>query len=117
MDVASGSYRGRCKHGRFLGEAPCIQCIQESIGAAPDFVPTGYVPRPVTKTAANDKQTGGAHYKKLAIEPWDYIAANRLGYFEGCVVKYVSRWKDKGGLQDLEKARHFLDKLIETQAK
>jgi exo-beta-1,3-glucanase (GH17 family) len=61
----------------------------------------------------NDIQHGGDHYKKQVIQPWDYIAANNLGYFEGNVVKYVSRWKDKGGVEDLRKARHYIDKLIE----
>ena len=60
-------------------------------------------------------QVGGTHYKSKAIQPWDYIAANELGYFEGNIVKYVSRWKDKGGLDDLRKARHYLDKLIELR--
>ena len=63
--------------------------------------------------AANDNQVSGTHYKHKDIQPWDYIAANKLGYFEGNVVKYVSRWKSKGGLEDLKKARHYLDKLIE----
>ena len=64
---------------------------------------------------ANQNQVGGTHYKSKAIQPWDYIAANELGYFEGNIVKYVSRWKDKGGLDDLRKARHYLDKLIELR--
>ena len=63
---------------------------------------------------ANEKQVGGAHYAVKAIQPWDYIIANDLGYLEGNVVKYVSRWKDKGGLQDLKKAQHYLQKLIEV---
>jgi len=63
---------------------------------------------------ANEVQVGGDHYKKNAIQPWDYIVSNDLGYLEGNVVKYVSRWKDKGGLQDLEKAKHYLDKLLEV---
>lgn len=63
---------------------------------------------------ANAVQVGGSHYKGKAIQPWDYIVANDLGYLEGNVIKYVSRWKDKNGVQDLEKARHYLDKLIET---
>lgn len=66
-------------------------------------------------TKANDTQVGGDHYKSKAIQPWDYVAANNIGYFEGCIIKYVSRWKDKGGVDDLRKARHFLDKLIEIQ--
>lgn len=64
--------------------------------------------------AANAVQVGGDHYKKNAIQPWDYIVSNDLGYLEGNVVKYVSRWKDKGGRQDLEKAKHYLDKLLEV---
>ncbi len=64
---------------------------------------------------ANQTQVSGTHYKSKAIQPWDYIAANELGYFEGNIVKYVSRWKDKGGLDDLRKARHYLDKLIELR--
>ena len=63
----------------------------------------------------NTQQVAGAHYKEKVIQPWDYIAANALGYFEGNVIKYVSRWRDKGGVEDLRKARHYLDKLIELE--
>ena len=62
---------------------------------------------------ANDIQIGGEHYK-IPIEPWDYIVANNIGYLEGNVIKYVSRYKSKNGLEDLKKARHYLDKLIEV---
>lgn len=62
-------------------------------------------------------QIGGKHYKKLAIQPVEYIHANGLGFFEGSVVKYVSRWRDKGGVADLEKAKHFIDLLIQLEAK
>jgi len=64
--------------------------------------------------SANEVQYGGGHYKDKPIQPWDYIVANELGYLEGNIVKYVSRWKDKGGVNDLRKARHYLDKLIEV---
>lgn len=63
---------------------------------------------------ANDVQVAGTHYKDKSIQPWDYIVANELGYLEGNIVKYVSRWKDKGGLDDLRKAHHYLAKLIEV---
>jgi hypothetical protein len=66
---------------------------------------------------ANEQQVGGAHYAVKAIQPWDYIIANDLGYLEGNVVKYVSRWKDKGGIEDLKKAQHYLQKLIEVTEK
>lgn len=68
-------------------------------------------------STANDVQVAGTHYKDKAIQPWDYIVANDLGYLEGNIVKYVSRWKDKGGVDDLRKAQHYLTKLIETQVK
>jgi hypothetical protein len=66
--------------------------------------------------SANDTQVGGNHYKKQAIEPWDYIASNGLGFFEGNIVKYVTRWRDKAGLEDLKKAQHYLAKLIEIES-
>jgi hypothetical protein len=60
-------------------------------------------------------QIGGDHYRSKAIQPVEYIHANGIGYFEGNVIKYVSRWRDKGGLSDLEKARHYLALLIEFE--
>ena len=63
---------------------------------------------------ADDTQVGGSHYKDKSIQPWDYIIANDLGYLEGNVVKYVSRWKNKNGVEDLKKAQHYLSKLIEV---
>lgn len=64
--------------------------------------------------SANERQVGGSHYAK-AIQHWDYVAANGLDYFQGQITKYVSRWRDKGGIQDLEKAAHFLQKYIEVE--
>lgn len=66
---------------------------------------------------ALEVQVGGAHYKKHAIQPVEYIHANGIGYFEGNVIKYVTRWRDKGGLADLEKARHYIDLLIELESR
>ena len=63
---------------------------------------------------ANEEQVGGRHYIEKAIQPWDYIIANKMGYLEGNIIKYVSRYKDKNGLEDLIKAAHYLDKLIEV---
>ena len=60
-------------------------------------------------------QVGGAHYHSKAIQPIEYIMANGLDFCEGNVVKYVTRHAAKGGLDDLEKARHYLDKLIEVE--
>ncbi len=64
---------------------------------------------------ASEIQIAGDHYRSKPIQPWDYIAANNIGFFEGNAIKYLSRWKDKGGVEDLRKARHYIDKLIELQ--
>lgn len=66
--------------------------------------------------SANDHQEGGSHYRGRAIQPWDYIVANNLGFLEGSIIKYVTRYQDKNGVEDLKKARHFLDKLIEVKS-
>lgn len=69
--------------------------------------PNPYPPR------ALDVQEGGDHYKALAIQPVEYIQRNGLGFCEGNVVKYVTRWRTKNGVEDLRKARHYIDLLIE----
>lgn len=71
------------------------------------------IPKDSPSTDANSRQVGGDHYKTGGEEHWDRV--NRLGldYFQGQITKYVERWKKKGGVQDLKKARHFLDKYIE----
>jgi len=63
---------------------------------------------------ANDRQVGGNHYG-AEIQHWDFALSNNLGYFEGQITKYVTRWRKKGGIADLEKAQHFLQKLIESE--
>ena len=67
------------------------------------------------KLTAKDKQVGGSHYKTLAIQPVEYIHRNDIGFCEGCAIKYLTRWKEKNLIQDLEKARHFIDLLIEME--
>jgi hypothetical protein len=64
--------------------------------------------------SANDYQEGGRHYIEKSIQPWDFIVGNNMGYLEGNIIKYVSRYKEKNGVQDLIKASHYLDKLIEV---
>lgn len=62
-------------------------------------------------------QVDGNHYKDQAIQPVEYIHANNIGYMEGNVIKYVSRWRKKNGIKDLEKAKHYIDLLIELEAR
>jgi hypothetical protein len=61
------------------------------------------------------KQVGGSHYKDKAIQPIEYIHANKMGFCEGNVVKYITRWKEKNGVADLEKAKHYIELLIELE--
>ena len=68
-------------------------------------------------TSALTEQQGGSHYKSLKIQPIEYIHANGIPFAEGSVIKYVTRWRDKGGIEDLKKARHFLDLLIELETR
>lgn len=99
------------KHKIATGYAYKLAKKQNAAATAELLGPPAYV---VMDTPVNSVQVGGDHYKKNPIQPWDYIVSNDLGYLEGNIVKYVSRWKDKGGRQDLEKARHYLDKLLEV---
>ena len=63
------------------------------------------------------EQVGGNHYCNLAIQPVEYITENKLSYLQGNVIKYVTRYKDKNGLQDLQKAKHYIELLIELEDK
>jgi len=67
--------------------------------------------------SAIDKQIGGDHYKGMAIQPIQYIQANKLSYIEGNIVKYISRWRDKNGIEDLLKIKHYVEFLIEEETK
>lgn len=68
---------------------------------------------------ANAVQYGGDHYMALGLQPWDAMEAWMspeafAGFLRGNVIKYIARTEKKGGLEDLQKARHYLDKLVEV---
>lgn len=65
--------------------------------------------------SALSAQVGGDHYKAKGIQPVEFIHSNGLTFIEGNVIKYVWRWRDKGGVADLEKAKHYLEMLIELE--
>ena len=67
------------------------------------------------KSSALEVQVGGDHYKKFAIQPIEFIHLNKIPFIEGNIIKYIARWRDKGGLADLEKVRHYVDLLIELE--
>jgi hypothetical protein len=62
-----------------------------------------------------DVQVGGSHYKNMAIQPVEFIHANGIGYIEGCVIKYICRYENKNGIEDLKKIKHYVDLLIELE--
>lgn len=62
-------------------------------------------------------QIGGSHYSSMAIQPAEFIHRNGLGFLEGNIIKYVVRHKSKNGVEDLKKARHYLDMLIDLEYK
>lgn len=65
---------------------------------------------------ANDMQVGGNHYKTPGkLEHWDLVVMYDWDYFQGQVTKYLMRWRKKNGIEDLKKARHYLDKYIEAE--
>lgn len=69
--------------------------------------------------SANDIQVGGDHYKQQAVQPWDAMEAWMtpeafMGFLRGNAIKYLARCDVKGGLEDLRKSRHYIDKLIEV---
>lgn len=65
--------------------------------------------------SALDTQIGGGHYKGMKIQPMEYSMANGLDACQHTAIKYISRFRDKGGIQDLEKAKHCIDLLIEFE--
>lgn len=69
------------------------------------------------KSEAFKTQVGGTHYKKYKIQPTEFIIANRLEFVQGNIIKYVVRYRDKNGLEDLLKAKHYLEMLIESEKK
>ena len=66
------------------------------------------------ETALNT-QIGGEHYKRYVIQPVEFITKNKLGFLEGCVIKRICRYENKNGLEDLKKAKHEIDLLIELK--
>lgn len=72
---------------------------------------------PAPTPSALETQVGGDHYRTMKVQPAEFIMGNGIPWAEGSVVQYVARWRDKGGVQDLRKARHLLDMLIEHETK
>ena len=65
--------------------------------------------------SALSTQPGGTHYKGYAIQPVEFIAKNNIPFIDGNIIKYVVRHRDKNGIEDLEKAKHYIEMLIEFE--
>ena len=64
---------------------------------------------------AYKRQVGGNHYSRYNVQPIDFIIDNNLDWCEANVVKYITRWRDKNGIEDLRKAMHYIQLLIERE--
>lgn len=67
------------------------------------------------KEKASEIQIGGSHYSNMEIQPTEFIHKNGLSFIQGNIIKYVCRYKSKGGIEDLNKAKHYIDLLIEFE--
>jgi hypothetical protein len=103
-----------CHHSLAIASlGPCGGCENVCIGKATKWEK---IEAPKALSAL-DKQVSGGHYKDLKIQPIEFIHANNIPFAEGCAIKYLCRWRDKGGIKDLEKAKHFIELLIELEGK
>jgi hypothetical protein len=73
------------------------------------------IKRTAKRQSALDVQVGGSHYKDFAIQPVEFIHRNGIPFVEGNCIKYLCRWREKGGVADLEKVKHYIDLLIEME--
>ena len=69
----------------------------------------------IEETNALDIQIGGGHYKDMKIQPVEFIHTNKIGFLEGCIIKRICRWRSKNGVEDLQKAKHEIDLLIQLE--
>ena len=79
----------------------------------PEFKPT---PVAHMNGLPSEKQVGGNHYKDMKMQPMQFCIANRIGVAEGDAILYLCRWREKGGIEDLKKAIHSIELLIEVES-
>lgn len=98
-----------------LGDLTKVEDVElnHSVGSPPLPI---HVPKSVSKEPNPlDTQVGGDHYKSLPIQVVEYNFFNDIPYMEGNIIKYITRWRTKNGIQDLEKAKHYIELLIELE--
>ena len=108
-----GECRNDPRHGVF--DNRCRYCFEKLLTSHFKSSMSEIPEPPMVTDSPLASQVGGDHYKKLAIQPVEYIHKNNIPFIEGSVIKYVTRWRDKGGIKDLQKAKHFIELLIELE--
>lgn len=107
-------------HGDYIQETPDgpLKKLEGSLhGTITPVDHPAQIPAIAAKSAL-DVQVAGGHYKTKRIQPVEYITANNLTFLEGCIVKRITRWRDKSAadrFEDLEKIKHEVDLLIEME--
>lgn len=106
-----------CAHGRNTPDkcGPCGRTDRAADGSLLNWAPRAASPQQLQTALA--RQEGGGHYKDMKIQPVEFIHANGIPYMEGNAIKYLCRWRAKNGIEDLKKARHYIDLLIEMESK
>ena len=106
-------------YGKAVGEAMCETgrklAGEMSVGPPDPGFDREFDAKLAAQQNARSVQIGGDHYKKYAIQPFNFITANNVPWAEASAIVYLLRWRDKNGVQDLRKARHFIDMLIEQE--
>jgi Protein of unknwon function (DUF3310) len=97
-----------------------LKSVAEGAAEEDSFLPSPVPapePEPEHVATALDVQVGGEHYKKMRIQPVEFIHANGIPFIEGNIVKYIVRWREKNGIKDLEKVKHYVDLLIQLESR
>ena len=114
-DIKHGLARHRTPHGsqywavRDHGPSTMTDCDRAFIAA----VIAAYAEPATGKATATSRQVGGDHYSKMAIQPLEFIYRNQIGGVESIALRYILRWRDKNGVEDLRKAIHTLEFLVD----
>lgn len=93
----------------------CENCRVRYIGDHDCQVPESQKPTIRNENNALNVQIGGNHYKEMPIQPIEFTHKNNLNFCQGNIIKYVTRYKSKNGIEDLKKAKHYIDLLIELE--
>ena len=94
---------------------PSTQIADLEEAKSSDWTPASEDIEAMKTEKASETQIGGNHYSNMAIQPTEFIHKNNLSFIQGNIIKYVCRYKSKGGIQDLNKAKHYIDLLIEFE--